>query len=314
MSKDDPTQFCGVYDLQKVIALPCGGTSLFFYKRKLAVYNFTVFYMGKKTGFCYVWHEGIASRGPNEIGSCVYNFLDDHGSEIKHATFYSDNCGGQNRNKYIAMMYLKAVTCTSIQSITHKFLEQGHTQNEGDSMHATIENSRGNHPIYSPQQFYLIARMAKKTGAPYVVKEMTEKDFLDWKELNGSYAPNWTVNEEGQSVKWTDIKIWQLRKEAPQNFFYKTSYLHEEFQTINVCHKRRARRRHLNQDLSALMPSQLYHGPRPIAAAKYKDLQELCTKLAIPREYHDFYNDKLTVAGTEADDDDNDTDDDNRDY
>ena len=137
------------------------------------------------SGFCYVWHEGIASRGPNEIGLCVYNFLVDHLSDVKHATFYSDNCGGQNRNKFIALMYLKAVSSTPIQSITHKFLEVGHTQNEGDSMHSTIERSKGRCPIYSPQlsSFTLLSEWQRS--------QVTRMRWRKWQLKTFSIGRHW---------------------------------------------------------------------------------------------------------------------------
>ncbi|KAL4714260.1 hypothetical protein ACJJTC_009612 [Scirpophaga incertulas] len=54
--------------------------------------------------------------------------------------FYSDNCCGQQKNQFIFSMYIYAVqNLPNIKSITHKFLIKGHTQNEGDSVHSTIE-------------------------------------------------------------------------------------------------------------------------------------------------------------------------------
>ena len=49
--------------------------------------------------------------------------------------------------------------------------------------------------------------MAEKTGEPHDVTEMTKEDFVNWKSLATVYAPNWTLNEEGESVKWTDINL-----------------------------------------------------------------------------------------------------------
>ena len=40
VAQEDSTAVAAVYDLQKVISLPCGEVSLFYYKRKLSLYNF----------------------------------------------------------------------------------------------------------------------------------------------------------------------------------------------------------------------------------------------------------------------------------
>lgn len=64
------------YDLQKVLSTPMSEVSLFYYKRKLSVYNFTIFDVGKKEGFCYVWDETIGKKGANEVSSAVYLFIE----------------------------------------------------------------------------------------------------------------------------------------------------------------------------------------------------------------------------------------------
>lgn len=53
-----------------------------------------------------------------------------------------------------------------VRSITHKYLISGHSQNEGDSVHSTIEKaikkSLKSGPIYVPDQYAQIIRTAKK--------------------------------------------------------------------------------------------------------------------------------------------------------
>ncbi|CAH2088043.1 unnamed protein product [Euphydryas editha] len=95
---------------------------------------------------------------------------------------YSDNCGGQNRNRIVFMMYSIAAKKFNV-NISHKFLEKGHTQNENDSIHALIERSSKNKEIYTPDQWFALVRWAKDTGNPYIVKEVSIEDILDFKKL-----------------------------------------------------------------------------------------------------------------------------------
>lgn len=44
------------YDLHKILSSPQFEVSAFHYKRKLAVYNFTVLYTVTKEIFCYLWN------------------------------------------------------------------------------------------------------------------------------------------------------------------------------------------------------------------------------------------------------------------
>jgi hypothetical protein len=69
-----------------------------------------------------------------------------------------------------------------IKSITLKFFTVGHSQNEGDSMHARIENETNRilkgGPIYQPYQWVSVIKCAKKNGKPYTVYKMQNEDFL----------------------------------------------------------------------------------------------------------------------------------------
>jgi hypothetical protein len=93
---------------------------------------------------CHVWHEGIAGRGANEIASCIKDYLQTQSmsSKLTEVIFYSDNCSGQNRNKYMAVGLLYFVNNSDIEKITLKFLEAGSTQNEGDYVHSINENAK----------------------------------------------------------------------------------------------------------------------------------------------------------------------------
>ena len=54
----DKTFTAATCDLQKVLPVPKAEISQMYYRRKLAVYNFTIYDMGEKQGYCYMWHEG----------------------------------------------------------------------------------------------------------------------------------------------------------------------------------------------------------------------------------------------------------------
>jgi len=149
---NDPEVCVAVFDLQKVLITPKSEVSSFYYKRKLATYNFTVYDIGKKIAYCYTWNEREAKRGSSEIATCLLKFMK-HKKEngVKDFSFYSDNCGGQNRNRFIFAMWEYAAVKLKVK-ITHTFLEKGHTQNEGDSVHACIENAQKGKVICIPAQ------------------------------------------------------------------------------------------------------------------------------------------------------------------
>lgn len=169
---------------------------MFYYKSKLNSFNFTISELNTGQTECYFWHEGEGNRGVEEIASCVLMYLEniikdreDNGcTDLLDFVFYSDNCCGQQKNKYMIALYVYAVLkFPNINSITHKYLITGHTQNEGDSVHSTIEkqvkSSLKFGPIYVPSQYAQLIRMAKKRGKPYNVNELTHLDFSAIKAL-----------------------------------------------------------------------------------------------------------------------------------
>jgi len=128
--------------LEKVLTTPQGEVNNFYYKRKFATYNFTIFDIARKLGYCFMWNESETKKGANEIATCLFQFMAMMKKDgVTEFIFYSDKCGGQNQNRFLFSMWECAAFTLKVK-ITHRFLERGHTQNEGDSRHACIKNSK----------------------------------------------------------------------------------------------------------------------------------------------------------------------------
>lgn len=260
------------YDLQAVLQTPCGDVNMFYYKRKLGVYNFTIYEISSRDGYCFVWNEEQANRGAIEMASCLWKYLNEANSIDIPIIFYSDNCAGQNKNKFIATLYMYATMKLNIPSITHKFLLCGHSQNEGDAMHACIEKEKKrclkSGPIYVPEQWIPIISLARK-GEPYKVNQMGTEDMLDFKKLCSEIGNNFTVNNDNEKVMWGKIKVLEARKDSPYKLFYKNKFCEKEFKTITVrkVATRGRRPRALGDDLNL---QQAYSKPPGITSLKKK--------------------------------------------
>ena len=197
--------------------------SAMFYKRRLNTYNFSVYDMGTKDGYCYISHEGIASRGGCEIASCIYSFIKTMSLKgKKEFIFYSDNCTAQNKNRYYLTMLWICLQKFGLRSITPKYLEKGHTQNEGDSIHAIVERASRKISIYSPSQWSAVIKTAR-LAQPYIVKDMSLQDFFDFKELS-NLIRNFDMNSENEKLYWNSINVLTLISSMPNQLAYKTSY------------------------------------------------------------------------------------------
>lgn len=288
-----------IYDLQAVLQCPRGDSSAFYYKSKLNSYNLTVTELSKpdKKGaydnvHSYFWTESDAKRGAIEIGTCVWKYLEEVSKDAKdplNIIFYSDNCAGQNKNKFIMTMYMYAVHLFNIQSITHKFLIRGHTQNEADNIHSLIEKEVKKNlksgPIYTPVQYITLIKNAKKCNPPINVHELTYDSIIDFKLLQQDWGFNYGTDENGHNVNWNEVKVLKVTKENPFLFYYKTSYKDENFKEVNVRNKRRKMKSATEISLSTA-----YTQRQEISANKKKDLKELMAKNLIPSYYASFYN------------------------
>lgn len=74
MNKKEENSVTATFDLQAVLSVPFAGDAQIYYRRKLSVYNFTVF-DSNKDGFCYVWDECNGMKGSSEIGTGLISYL-----------------------------------------------------------------------------------------------------------------------------------------------------------------------------------------------------------------------------------------------
>ncbi|KAJ8319696.1 hypothetical protein KUTeg_002739 [Tegillarca granosa] len=199
-AKENATYHAATFDLQSVLHTPCSNVSQVYYKRKLNCYNLSVYSLGDSSGTCFMWNETEGKRGSDEISTCLVMYIKSLLLTTSHVCLYSDNCTGQNRNKYVAAAGLHSVITTeNIVAIDQKFLEPGHTEMEVDSMHAAIEAAKKNTEIYVPSQWDTVVRLARKRK-PYT------KDLLSLcadGTVPEEYHPYYSNLKSSDSVKDT---------------------------------------------------------------------------------------------------------------
>ena len=293
---------CAVFDLQQVLQAPKINVGLSYYKLKLSVFNFTVFNLATKGCNCYMWTEVTANRGASEIGSCLRLYIIAQAENgIKEFSFFSDNCSGQNRNKFLYSLY-NYLTHKYQITIKHTYLEKGHTQSEGDSVHSVIERAARNVPIYTPEQWYTVVRSAKRKD-PYNVFEISKENIFDLKDLEKKTCINWEKDEENEKVFLSKIKIVETNPEFPNTLLFKVNYEDSAYKKLKLTEKGRKK---IDVKIAEIKLKQCYEKEIPLKQKKYNHLQFLCQKGAILGPYHTYFQRLPFSSKNTASDSDND--------
>lgn len=152
------------FDLQKALPIPTITTSVAYYKRNMYCYNLGVHDLETDKSCMYVWDETVASRGSQEIASCLSVHIKSEAVGKKHLIAYSDTCTGQNRNIKLALTLMKFVSdpTNDLCVVDHKFLVSGHSYMKNDSDFGNIEIAGKKKVHFVPSDWYETIRTARK--------------------------------------------------------------------------------------------------------------------------------------------------------
>lgn len=135
--------------------------------------------------------------------------------------------------------------------------------------------------MYTPEAFISAVKTARTKPEPFKVNMMSHEDFLDWKDVCAQMGFNVVRDENGDSIKFTDLKVVKFKKDHPNIMFFKTSYRDVDFKRVEVIKKKRNFEIHIKKA----------YNQRPGLSKKKNDyLLGLLNKKAIPSFYAPFYN------------------------
>ena len=292
LTKPDHDAF--TFDLQKVFSVPYLSANEAYYCRQLSVYNLGVHSLSTQQAVMHVWNETTASRGAQDIASCLFRYCSDKaavGVTSLHA--YSDACGGQNRNSKVVLMWMHICMSTTIRQIDHKFMVTGHSFLPNDSDFGVIEKLAAKHvnDIHVPEDWCALIERCRR-GQRYQVVRMQQQDFLSISEL-AKYVTVRKLDEDGNKVEWLKIQHIQIRKEEPLKMYYKYSVQDDmPFSCVSFSRKGRP----LKHDY---VLKTLYSEPRRLSAEKANDLRKLLKY--VPPVHNSFYDAILLHTATSSD-------------
>ena len=187
--------------------------------------------------------------------------------------------------------YFYAVNRYSIRSITHKYLQRGHTQNEGDTIHSNIgkvvKKAKRCGCIYVPDQYATLIRQSNKKLEPINLHELNFDDFYNLKALYDDVGFRLNENEAGNSFKVKEVRVLKFEK-GSDVFYYKNSYKETEWHSLCFLPKT-LRTRKQYHSLADYELKNAFTKTLALPENKKKDLKMLCNDCTIPPYYHSFY-------------------------
>lgn len=283
LAQDSEDIECLTFDMEKTLPLPKIPTNVVYYKRQLWLYNEGVYSARKNQGYCYVWLEGEAGKGAQEIGSVLMRHLKEElPNNIKKLILWSDSCGGQNRNIKITLM-MKAIMeqHPNLEEVVFKFLYSGHSYLPNDRHFSSIEVAlKHQQRLYIPEDYIEIMKKSKKK-IPLKVKKMNKEEFHSTDTIE-KHIVNRKIGTNKEKVSWLRARQVSVNKNDMYSIKILDSLSGDNWVVIDIKPKNKPEIVSFEQMLTPLWPN-----GKPISPAKLRDLMSLLQ--FIPQSCHSFY-------------------------
>lgn len=294
LAKIDPRLEVISYDMMKILLLPRLTTSIVYYLRQLNLYNMGIHVGSSGKGLFNIWQENEASRGTQEVGSCLKKFINKIVAPVENLIMWSDSCGGQNRSIKLVLMLIHVLQHhPSLLTISLRYRLSGHSFLPNDSEFGDVECAlKGVEKVCTDKAYMKIMENCRKENKFEVIR-MSSEDFFSVKKLE-EIITNRKVDIQKKKISWLDTHEIFLDKAHP-NLIKMRKQISGDFQTVDLAKAK------LNMDIESIDLDPLWPKGRPLSKDKVKDLKEMIS--LVDDEDKSFYDFLDTVATEEFADD-----------
>lgn len=308
----DPHVKAICFDFMQNVHIPNVPVQDTFYLRQLTTNIFCIHDIKKNTGNIYLYHEGVAKKGPNEVCSFIQDFLDSVPLQYTELHVYSDNCGGQNKNHALVRFLMFLTESKRFQKVEQFFPIRGHSFLPCDRDFSIIKREIKKHDrfysIHEITQFIIKSSKSHK----FIVKEVCTDEILDFKKWWPMlYKKNCTSEEtrkktvpKDQKKKFMISSMMHMTYDSNTPGFVVARDLIDGMVTNTFELKQKTQPRNLCRPTNKAYPL----GKVAIKKNKVEDIKKLLPY--IPEEYKDFYQEIMNWPTTCNEHDDKDIEDD----
>lgn len=213
-------------------------------------------------------------------------------SSIKEVYVFSDACSGQNRNHLVTRLLL-AMTMNGRFSQIHQYYPvRGHSFLPCDRDFSVVKRQvKLFDRVYVPSQYIDMMKVARKTGSPFDVHEVTNdnvKNVKDWWPKFFKKTTKSVTTKNNEKEPFTISKYRHLEYNA-DNPGYVTTATFIDGMVKDSFDLRKSR-----NTCTIVLPSELaygIHGKKPINFKKIQDISKIIQH--IPDEHRSFFDDIL---------------------
>lgn len=188
LSKDRPEILGITFDYMQNLPLPVLPVQEIFYYRQLWVYSFEIHNLKTGAGHFYMYHEGQALKGPNEVCTFLADYIKNHiPQEVEELHIFSDGCPGQNKNNTLVRFLMTLQISKRFKKIYHHFPIRGHSFLPCDRDFGSAKRLiRKCDRIYIPEEYQAMIKDSRK-NMPFTIHIISYKDIIDFKNWWSSF-------------------------------------------------------------------------------------------------------------------------------
>lgn len=182
LSKKHPHILGITFDYMQNLPLPVLPVQEIFYLRQLWVYCFEIHNLKTDAGHFYMYHEGEALKGPNEVCTFLNDYIKNHiPQEVQELHIFSDSCPGQNKNNTMVRFLMAIQSSKRFKVIYHHFPIRGHSFLPCDRDFGSAKRIiRRCHRVYIPEEYEAMIKSSRKK-VPFTITVVSHKDVVNFK-------------------------------------------------------------------------------------------------------------------------------------
>jgi len=160
-----------------------------YYYRQLTVCNFVVHNLSTGSMKCYVYHEGVAGKGPNEVISFINHYINnDIDKEVERLYIFCDNCAGQNKNNAIIRFLMGLVENNRFKEVQVLYPMRGHSFMPCDRDFGLVKISLVKYKrLYTIDQYINLISEASKIFNKFSVVKVDQNYIIYYKKWWPTY-------------------------------------------------------------------------------------------------------------------------------